>query len=89
MSLNFRKNIFEILIILTSTLSFDNKSLTISIFSSLTAAYNAVWWIYDIISFQYMILNFILINDFKCNLKKNFKCHLNLYHFKFYANLWF
>ena len=38
----YKKNIFKILIILISSLSFVNKSLTISMFSFSTAKYNAV-----------------------------------------------
>ena len=51
----FYKNIFKILIILRSSLSFVNKSLTISMFSFSTAKYNAVLQIIIILKFYLKI----------------------------------
>ena len=51
--------------ILTSILSFNNRSLTISIFSCSIAKYNAVWYNYIRISSNYMNLNIIKRYDFK------------------------
>ena len=58
----YKKYILKILITLTSIFLLVNKSLIISIFSFSTAAYNAVWWNYNWISFKYIILNGIQIS---------------------------
>lgn len=53
---------------LTSSLSFDNKSLMISIFPFSTAWYNGVVWINNIIVFNVLkltILNYLLKNKIK------------------------
>ena len=65
MILNFIKNMLKTYVILTSIFSFVNKSLMISILAFSTAINNAVLWIHIEILFEYMILYFIQLYDFK------------------------
>ena len=71
----------QILRILISSLSFDNKSLIISMFSILIAQYNAVRLINIIMKFHLKILFWILLKDMILNV-------IEWYDFEFHWMIW-
>ena len=78
----YKKNIFKILMALISSLSFVNKSLTISMFSFSTAKYNAV--------LQNLIISKLHQKTwFWISLKNMILNPIEWYDFEFHWKIWF